>query len=68
VLVVQVEVVDAQPLQRRVAGLADVPGVTADAQPGALGIADDAELGRELHLLAAARDGPADQLLVVNGP
>ena len=64
VLVVEVDVVDAEPLQRGVAGGADVLRPAVDADPGAVGAALVAELGGQLDLVAAAGDRLADQLLV----
>ena len=64
VLVVEVDVVDAEPLQRGVAGRADVLGAAVDADAGAVGPALVAELGGQLDLVAAAGDGLADELLV----
>ena len=67
VLVVEVDVVDAAPLQAGVAGGADVLRLAVDADPGAVGLALVAELGGELDLVAASGDGLADQLLVGEG-
>ena len=64
VLVVEVDVVDAEPLQRGVARGADVLRAAVDADPGAVGEPLVAELGGELDLVAAAGDRLADQLLV----
>ena len=64
VLVVEVDVVDAEPLQRGVARGADVLGAAVDADPGAVGEPLVAELGGQLDLVAAAGDRPADELLV----
>ena len=64
VLVVEVDVVDAEPLQRGVARGPDVVGAAVDADPAAVGVALVAELGGELDLVAAAGDGLADELLV----
>jgi hypothetical protein len=64
VLVVEVDVVHAQPLERGVARLLDVLGPAADAEPRAARVADDAELRGEHHVVAAALDGAAHELLV----
>ena len=66
VLVVEVDDVDAEPLQRGVAGGADVlrPAVHAAAPVGG---ALDAELRREHDLVAATGDRPPDELLVGEG-
>jgi hypothetical protein len=66
VLVVEVDVVDAQPPQRALAGLAQVLGLAADAALGGIvGIAHDGELRGQEDRLAAAGDGAPDQLLVL---
>ena len=67
VLVVQIDVVDPEAMEAGVAGLADVLGLAVDAEAGAIRLALVAELGRWLHLGAAARDGFADELLVREG-
>ena len=67
VLVVEVDVVDAEPLQRGVAGRADVVGGAVDADHGAVGEPLVAELGGELDLVAPAGDRLADELLVGEG-
>ena len=64
VLVVEVDVVDAEPRQRRVARAADVVGLAVDAEEAAVLAALVAELGREHDLVAAAGDRAADELLV----
>ena len=65
VLVVEVDVVDAQPGQRAVAGLAHVLWPAVD---GALGrvvrVAHDAELGGDHRLVASTRERPSDEQLV----
>jgi hypothetical protein len=69
VLVVEVDVVEAEPLQRRVDARPDVLRLPVDAPAGGVGrVAHDAELGRQHHLLPPVADGPADQLLVGEGP
>ncbi len=67
VLVVEVDVVDAEALEAGVAGGADVLRLAVDADPGAVGLALVAELGGELDLVAASGDGLADELLVGEG-
>ena len=65
VLVVEVDVVDAEPLQRGVAGRPDVLRAAVDAErrvPSLVALV--AELGREHDLVAAAGDRPADEPLV----
>ena len=64
VLVVQVDVVGAEPLQRPLDCGADVRRAAVEDAGAATGVRDDAELRRQHHLVAAALDGPADQLLV----
>jgi hypothetical protein len=67
VLVVQVDVVGAEPLQRSLDCDADARGAAVEDAGAATGVRDDAELRRQHDLVAAALDGPADQLLVVEG-
>ncbi len=67
VLVVEVDVVHAEPPERVVAGLADVVGPAVHAEIGAVLRALVAELGGEDHLVAAAADRPADEPLVGEG-
>jgi hypothetical protein len=62
VLVVQVDVVHTEPLQGLLAALPHVGRITAHPELAPRG--DDAELGREHHLVAPTRDGAADQFLV----
>jgi hypothetical protein len=62
VLVVEVDVIDAEPLQARVARLAHVLGLAVDP---ALAVDDlDRELGREHDLIALAFDRLADEHFV----
>jgi hypothetical protein len=68
VLVVEVDPLDAEPLERGVAGLANVLGIAADAERLPGGAADLAELGRDHDLGAATGDRPSDQPLVGAGP
>ena len=67
VLVVQVDVVGAEPLQGALDRGADVRRAAVEDAGAATGVRDEAELRRHHHLVAAALDGPADQLLVVEG-
>ena len=68
VLVVEVEVVDAEALEGGVAGGPHVVGRAVDADPAAVGVALVAELRGELDLVAAAGDRLADEPLVGEGP
>jgi len=65
VQVVQVEVVDAEPGQRRLAVAADAVGAGIDVH--AVLVADDPDLAGQHHLVASAGDRPTDQFLVVAG-
>jgi len=67
VLVVEVYVVHAQPLQRRVARLTHVLRPAVHPLEGAVLAAHVAELGRQHDLLAPAFYRPADELLVGEG-
>ena len=67
-LIVQVDVVHPEPLQRSVATLPDVSRVAAHAPEGAVLAAHVAELRRELHVVSPARYGLADELLVRERP
>jgi len=67
VLVVEVDVVDTEALERCVAGGPDVLGRAVDADAAAVGVALVAELGGELDLVPPAGDGLADELLVGEG-
>ena len=64
VLVVQVDVVGAEPLQRALDRGADVGRAAVEDAGAAAGVRDEAELRRQHDLVAAALDGPADELLV----
>ena len=65
VLVVEVDVVDPEAPQRRVAGRPHVVRAAVDAAHArVVGVAHDAELGGQHHLVAAVGDRPPDQLLV----
>src|SRR5204862_3852584 len=63
VLVVQIDVVDSEPPQRRVDGLVDVPGRAVDPAAPVLE-PTVSELGGDHTLVAAAGDRLADELLV----
>ena len=59
VLVVEVDVVDAEPLQAGVAGLADVRRAAVDAAEARVArVPDDAELGRQHDLRRGGRRWP----------
>ena len=64
VLVVEIDVVDAQAAERSVARLMHVLGIAAHAQPLAVRPPHVAELGGEHHLVAATSDGATHELLV----
>ncbi len=66
-LVVEVDRVDPQPLQRRLAGLPHVVGMPADAEALAVRAAPVAELRRDDDPIAAPVDRAADELLVDEG-
>jgi len=63
-LIVEIDVIDAEALQRRVAGFADVVGLAADAEERAVFAAHVAELRGQHDLVAPVADGATDQLLV----
>src|SRR6476646_12169831 len=65
VLIIEIDRIDPKPLEARLAGGADIFGVAAHPEEFAVRAADVGELGREEHLVAAAADRPADQLLVL---
>ena len=67
VLVVQVDDLDPEARERRVARRRDVLGPAVDADERAVGAALVAELRGEHDLVAAARDGPSHELLVGEG-
>ena len=67
-LVVDIDVVGAEPLERGVTGGENVLAVAADAEPLALLGADAAELCREHDLVAAVLDRAADEPLVLERP
>jgi hypothetical protein len=57
VLVIEVDHVDSEPLQARLASGADIIGPAADAPEAAVLAADVAELGGEEDAVAAIGDG-----------
>src|SRR5271168_275880 len=65
-LVIEIDMIDAEALERRVAGGAHVLGPAVDR---ALAVGEDlvAELGRDYHPAAMSRERLADQLFVVPG-
>ena len=67
VLVVQVDVVGAEPLQGTLDRDADVRRAAIEDAGAATGVRDEAELRRQHDLVAAALDGPADEFLVAEG-
>src|ERR1700676_3610627 len=69
VLVIEVDVHDAQPLQTVFAGLPHIVGLAADAADvGITGIADNSELCGQHELVALALDRASDELFVLVGP
>ena len=64
VLVVQVDVVGAQPLEGALDRDADVRRAAVEDAGAAAGVRDDAELRRHHDVVAAVLDGPADEFLV----
>ena len=64
VLVVEVDVVGAEPLQRTLDRGADVRGTAVEVPRAAAGVGDEAELRRQHDLVAAVLDGAADEFLV----
>ena len=62
VLIIEVDGFNAEPLQARFAGGADIFRVTANAQKLTVRAADVAELGRKEDLVAPVRDCAADPL------
>src|SRR2546425_8776474 len=67
VLVVQIDVVGAQPLQGTFDRDADVRRAAVEDAGAAPGVRDDAELCGQHYLVAAVLDGPSDQVLVCVG-
>src|ERR1700760_4871274 len=64
-LVVEIDVIDPEPLQAGIAGLANVVGLAVNTpNVGILGIANDAEFGGKYDFVALAFDGSPDQHFV----
>jgi hypothetical protein len=68
VLVVQIDVVDAEPRQRSITGPPHMVWFPVDAHPAAIWPVLVAELGRHHYLVAVAGDRPPDQPLVGERP
>ena len=68
VLVVEVDVVGAEPLQGSLEGGADVRRAAVEVTGATAGVGDHAELGGQHDLVAAVPDGPADEFLVGERP
>src|SRR5579862_145881 len=66
VLVVEIDHIDAEPAEARVAGLHDVLRAAVDAGKGAAGAPQISELGGEHHAVPPPAERPADQLLVAS--
>ena len=64
VLVVQVDVVGAQPREGALDGRANVRRAAIEDAGAAAGVRDNAELRRQHDLVAAVLDGPADEFFV----
>ena len=64
-LVVEIDHLDAEPLQARFAGRADIVGVAADTEELAVRTTHVAELGREEDPFAAVTDRASDQFLIL---
>jgi hypothetical protein len=64
VLVVEVDGVDTEPLERGVAGLANVVGIAADAKPLAVRPAHISELRCQHDLIPSTGDRAPDELLI----
>ncbi len=63
-LVVEVDVVGAEPAQRALHGGADIGGTAVEVPRAVSRVRDQAELGGEHDLVAAAFDRPADEFFV----
>src|SRR6266851_1336315 len=69
VLVVEVDILDAQPLQTSFTGLLHVVGLAADAADvGIGGIADNSKFCGQHDLVAFALDRASDEFFVLEGP
>jgi len=64
VLVVQVDVIGAEPLERSLDGDANIRRAAVEDTGAAAGVRDDAELRSQHHAVAATLDGAADEFLV----
>ena len=64
VLVVQVDVVGVEPLQRALDGQADVLGAAVEAARAVAAVQDRAELRRDHHLVPATGERASEQFLV----
>ncbi len=64
VLVVEVDVIDAEPPQRRLAGMANVLGPAVDGEAAVPVTGGEPELGGDDDLVATALHRPPDQFLV----
>src|ERR1700693_3098196 len=68
-LVIEVDVLDAQPLQTSFAGLLHIVGLAADAAvTGVAGIADNPELCGQHEFVALALDRASDEFFVLVRP
>ena len=65
VLIIEIDRLDPEPLEARLAGGADIFRIAAHSEEFAIGPAHIGELGREKDLVAAAPDGSANELLVL---
>src|SRR3954470_10959238 len=68
VLVIEIDRIDREPLEARLAGGTDIFGVAAHSEELAIRSADIGKLGREENLVPAAADRSPDQLLVREWP
>src|ERR1051326_6077272 len=63
-LIVEIDVIDAEALQRRVAGALDVIGPSIDSDPRSVSVALVRELRRQYDLIATIANRASDELLV----
>jgi hypothetical protein len=68
VLIVQVDAVGTEPLERALDGDADAGRAAVGDAGGPAGVGDDAELGGNDHLVPTSPDCLADKLFAVEGP
>ncbi len=68
VLIVEIDMSHAETFQARIAGLADVLGLTVDPDEGTGGVADDPELGRENYAIAHAGEHAPHQPFIRRRP